>query len=71
VKYRKNAKQLSALLRLEAMQMQPSSISCSASQTYLCHRPLFTLDTSFSPPKPDEAKGNKFKEFYLKKVLNS
>jgi len=27
----------------------------SVSQTFLFHRPLFTLDTSFSPPKPDQA----------------
>ena len=49
-----------------------SSIWNSVSQTFLFHRPLFTLDTSFSPPKPDKAtQGSKFKYFYLKKVLNS
>jgi len=41
----------------------------SVSQTFLFHRPLFTLDTSFLPPKPDkQTQGSKFKEFYLKKV---
>jgi len=27
----------------------------SLSKTFLFYRPLFTLDTSFSPPKPEKA----------------
>jgi len=33
----------------------PSIVYFSVSQTFLFHRPLFTLDTSFSPPKPHKA----------------
>jgi len=44
----------------------------SVSQTFLFHRPPYTLDTSFTTPSLiKHTQGSKFKEFYLMEVLNS